>query len=390
MSQADPRREPSGAGPPGRVVYLGVLLLFALAVGAYFVYQIGAVVLTLLLALLLAIIVSAPVNYLTRWGLGRGLALAMVTGATVLCLGLVGLVMAPTVQQQAEQFGDTVPALLADAEALAEEWQEALGLDTDLELEALPDLARDFVTTEMLARTASIGMNVASVLSFGLVALVATVYLVAHPYPVIDGFVSLFPAERRHETRRVLEQVYRAVQRWLLGQLVAMAFIGVLSGTALALLGVPFAVLLGLFAGLISFIPFVGPFISAIPPVLITLVEDPVLTLWVIVAYFVIQQVESQVIQPIVMSKAVKLHPAVVLFGILIMGVLFGIVGLLIAVPVVAAVQVAVKELWVERMEEIGTDEDPPEREGENEPGPLRKAFASLGKRLLRARRWFS
>jgi predicted PurR-regulated permease PerM len=261
---------------------------------------------------------------------------------------------------------------------------EALGIEAGIEslLDDLPAAARDLLSEDVLVATAGFGRSAATAISYGFVALVATVFLVVRPYPVVDGFVTLFPAGRRERVREVLSAVYRTVQRWLLGQLVAMAFIGLSTTIALWLLGVPFALLLGIFSGLISFVPFLGALVSAVPPILLALVSDPVLALWVVVAYTAIQQVESQVIQPVVMSHAVALHPAVVLFGLVLMGSLFGVVGLLLAVPVVATVQVLMRELWVRRMDGAGTDPRPPSREQRrNEPRRrLRKLVTSLKK----------
>lgn len=366
---------------PGRVAYIAVVLLFALLVAGYFVYQVQQVVLTFAVTLLLAVVVSGPVNYLARRGLGRGWGTMVVIGAVLLAFSLLGIAIAPAAEEQAQQFTGDLPSLLEEVETLIARTQDVLGLDTEarLELDALPEIGRDFVTSEMLAATADVGRSVVTVLSLGLVVLIATIYLTIRPYPVIDGFVALFPADRRWRVRQVLGKVYHAVQRWLLGQMVAMAFIGVFSAVALWILGIPFALLLGLFSGLISFVPYLGAVVSAIPPVLLALVSDPILALWVILAYVVIQQVESQVIQPVVMSKAVALHPAVVLFGIVVMGTLFGIAGLLLAVPLVATLQVLVRELWVKRMNEIGDDIDPPEREGKREgPGLAEKALSNL------------
>lgn len=282
-----------------------------------------------------------------------------------------------------------MPSLLEEAETLVVRTQDALGLETEarLELNSLPEIGRELVSSEMLATTANVGGSVITVLSLGLVALIATIYLPVRPYPVIDGFVALFPAGRRWRVRQVLGEVYRAVQRWLLGQLVAMAFIGFFSAVALWILGIPFALLLGLFSGLISFVPYLGAVVSAIPPMLLALVSDPILALWVILAYAVIQQGESQVIQPVVMSKAVALHPAVVLFAIVVMGTLFGIAGLLLAVPLVATLQVLVQELWVRRMNEMGDDADSPEREGKPEgPGFAKRALSNLRRFYSRLR----
>lgn len=370
-----------GAVPPGRAVYTGILLLFVLAIGAYFVYQVAQVVLTLLVALLLAVILGAPVDYLARRGLSRGLAMALVVGAIGLLSWLLGVLIAPVIQQQARQFVATLPGLLEEVEALFARSQELLGIEAGFELElgSLLDMGRETLSPEALAATAGFGMSVVTAISLGVVALVAAVYLVVRPYPIVDGFVSLFPADRRQRVREILARVYRTVQRWFLGQLLAMTFIGVSSAMALWALGIPFALLLGLFGGLISFIPFVGAVVSAIPPILLALIFDPMLAVWVILAYTAIQQVESNVIQPIVMSHVVSLHPAVVLFGVIAMGAMFGIVGLLLAVPLVATTQVLVRELWTKRMDSAGVDPNPPTRTRKaREPGLLRKALGAL------------
>lgn len=372
---------PDARSAPSRAIYGGILLVFALTVGSLFVYQIGQVVLTLLLTLLLAMIISAPVNYLARHGWGRGWALATVAGALALVAWLFGLVAAPRVRQQARQFADSLPTLIEDVEAFARRTQEALGLGVGLELDSLLQEGQELLSGEMLSATAGVGRSAATAVSFGVVALIATVYLIVRPRPVVNGFVALFPAGWRWKVRQVLGEVYWTLQRWLVGQLVAMTFIGVSSGVALWALGVPFAVLLGLFSGVISFVPFVGAVVAAIPPVLLALTDSPILAVWVILAYTAIQQVESQLIQPIVMSRAVFVHPAVVLFGILILGTLFGVVGLLLAVPLVATAQVLVRELWVERMNGVGTDPDPPDQNGNSEKsGLLRRVMSMLQK----------
>ena len=220
----------------------------------------------------------------------------------------------------------------------------------------------------------------ASVLSFGVVILIATIYAVAQPAPLVNGFVALFPAGRRQRVREILGEMYRVVQKWFLGQLTSMTLIGLLFTVAMSIIGIPFALLLGIFSGLISFVPFLGPVISVIPPVLLALTGDPIDALWVIVAYVIIQAIEGNLIQPIVMSRAVSLHPAVVMFGLLIMGTLFGFVGVFLAIPLTAALNVLLHELWIERMDDIGTDPNPPEGPKPYEPkGRVRRLRRALG-----------
>ena len=366
----------------GRTAYTVIGLVFALLVGGYFVYRISAVVLAFLLTILLSIILSAPVNYLARRGWPRTWGALTVVTALVAVLWLFGLALVPAVETQSRQFAEAFPTLLEEALAVANRLQSFFGLGTQIGLdpESLSGVAREFLTGSTVSTAAGVGLTAATVVSFGVVVFISTIYLVIRPEPWVNGFVSLFPAEWRQRTREVLQALYHTVQRWFLGQLAAMTFIGVFWAISLSLIGVPFALLLGIFSGLISFIPYVGALISVVLPVLLALISDPFTAVYVILAFIIIQQIEGNLLQPIVMSRAVDLHPALVVFAILVMGTLFGIVGVFLAVPLVAAVQVLVRELWVQKMDQMGTDPNPPAREPPKRklPNPISKALKAL------------
>jgi predicted PurR-regulated permease PerM len=370
----------SGDATRTRIIYVSIGIIFALLVASYLVYQIAVVVLVLLLTMLFSVIISAPVDYLEHRGMSRSLGTLVVFGGLVLGIWIVGIALAPTIADQAVQLWETFPELLENAQDHAGQLREALGLGSSFGLGSLNvvDSARNFLSGGALTTVANVGAGVASVISYLVVIVIATIYSVAQPGPLVNGFVALFPAGRRQEVRRILRELYETIQRWFVGQLASMLLIGVLSTVALYLIGVPFALLLGIFSGLISFIPFVGPLISVIPPLLLALIGTPIDALWVVLAYAAIQTIESYLIQPLVMSRAVSLHPAVVMFALLIMGTLFGFVGVLIAVPLVAAIAVLLRELWIERMDSLGTDPKPPPQKRE----PKRR-----GRRLWRAAR---
>jgi len=367
-----------------RMVYAGIGLVFALLLAVYLVYKIAVVVLVLLVTLLFSIIISAPVDYRGRQGVGRGWGTLAVLGGLALLFGIFGVALSPVVASQATQLVETLPTLLESAQQIVVRVQDVFGLDTSFRLDPqrLGDTARNFLSGGTLTTVASLGASVANVLSFGVVILIATVYIVARPAPLVNGFVALFPAGRRQRVRAVLGEMYGAVQRWFLGQLASMTIIGLLFTVAMFVIGIPFALLLGIFAGLISFVPYIGPLISVIPPVLLALTGNPIDALWVLLAYSIIQAIEGNLVQPIVMSRAISLHPAVLVFALLIMGTLFGFVGVFLAVPLVAVLHVLLRELWVERMDEVGTDPDPPEEPEPYEPKPradrLRRALKGL------------
>jgi predicted PurR-regulated permease PerM len=362
------------------MVYVGIGLVFAILLTGYLVYKVAVVVLVLLLTILFSIIMSAPVDYLNRRGMGRGLGTLVVLGGFVLLFGIAGAALVPIIEDQASEFVDTFPALLENVQQIVVQLQSAVGLKTSFSLDPqdVLDRARSFFSGGALTTVASVGASVATVLSFAVVVLITTVYTVARPAPLVNGFVSLFPAGQRQRVREILGEMYKTVQKWFLGQLASMTIIGLLFTVAMFVIGIPFALLLGIFSGLISFVPYVGPMISVILPVLLALTGNPIDALWVILAYLGIQAIEGNLVQPIVMSRAVSLHPVTLVFALLTMGTLFGFVGVFLAIPLVAALHVLLRELWIERMDQRGTDPDPPEEE----PKPKRR-----GRRLRRAAR---
>jgi predicted PurR-regulated permease PerM len=366
----------------GRSAYTVIGLVFALLLGGYFAYRTSGVILAFLLTILLSIILSAPVNFLARRGWPRTWGVIVVIAAIGGVFWLLGLALVPAIETQSREFAEAFPTLLDEALVLANRLQSFFGLGTQIGLdpESLSTVGREFLTGSTVSTAAGVGLTAATVVSLAAVVFISTIYLVIRPEPWINGFVSLFPAGWRQRTREVLQALYQTVQRWFLGQLAAMTFIAVFWAISLSLIGVPFALLLGIFSGLISFIPYLGALISVVLPVLLALISDPFSVVWVILAFIIIQQIEGNLLQPIVMSRAVDLHPALVVFAILVMGTLFGLIGVFLAVPLVAALQVLVRELWVQKMDQLGTDPNPPTRESPKRtlPAPLSKVLKSL------------
>jgi predicted PurR-regulated permease PerM len=359
-----------------RIVYGGIYravgLILALLLGLYLVYEIRTIVLVLLMALLFAVVLSGPVNYLARRGIPKVLGVLAVLGCFVVALWLASVAVIPVIQEQAEQFISDFPVLLDEVQGLA----ASLG-GTDLRslLERVEETVFSNVT---LSSVLDVGRSITEGVSLGLVAFIVTVYLVVHPTMLVDGFVSLFPAGRRERVRDVLGKMYQAVRKWFLGQLSAMVIIGVLTTIVLYIIGIPYAFFIGALSGILAFIPLVGTFISLIPQVILALAVDPVLVVWVLLSSIAIHQIEAHVIHPVVMSRAVTLHPVVVVSAILIMGTLFHVIGLLLAVPLVAASSVLVRELWISQMDRIGTDPRTSAFEQKKKPdkiGPLRRAL---------------
>jgi predicted PurR-regulated permease PerM len=174
------------------------------------------------------------------------------------------------------------------------------------------------------------------------------VYVAASPRVYHGGLMRLFPRPARPRAGEVLTAVATVLRRWLVTQLIAMVVIGVVTTVVLLLLDVRAAFPLGVLAGLLEFVPTIGPVISAVPAIAMGFVDSPEKAFWVAIAYVGIQFLENHILIPILMKEGVDLPPAVTIVTQALMALVFGFLGLLVAVPMLAAASVVLRMLYVE------------------------------------------
>lgn len=181
-----------------------------------------------------------------------------------------------------------------------------------------------------------------------LLALAVGIFLAINPRIYTQGLLHLVPLEKRQRAQEVLTATGSTLGSWLLAKLIAMTVIGVLTTVGLWLLGIELALVLGVLAALLAFIPNFGPVIALIPAALIGLIGGPDKLLYVVLLYIAIQTVESYLITPLLQQRMVDLPPALMISTQVLFGVLAGATGLILATPLVAAVMVMVKMWYVE------------------------------------------
>ncbi len=190
------------------------------------------------------------------------------------------------------------------------------------------------------------------------------IYLALDPSLYRRGIAKLLPRAARPRIAEALDDCYRALRLWLVGRLISMLFVGLLTGFGLWAIGMPAALTLGIAAGLLDFVPFVGPIVAAIPAVLLALATDPTMALWVVLLYLLVQQIEGNIISPLIQKRAVELPPALLLFSLVALGLLFGALGVILAEPLTVVLYVLVKRLYV-----IDALDTPTPIPGENKDG---------------------
>ncbi|WEX10638.1 AI-2E family transporter [Chelativorans sp. AA-79] len=200
----------------------------------------------------------------------------------------------------------------------------------------------------ILSDIAAMLQTAAAALTGVVLVIVAGVFLAVNPGVYRRGFLLLFPTGERGRVEHALGRTGTALKFWLAGQLLSMAIVGALVGLGAWAIGLPSPLALALIAFLTEFVPLIGPFAGAVPGLLLALGEGWTMLLWAALLYLAVQQLESNLITPIVQREAVKVPPALFMLSVVAMGALFGILGVLLAGPLTVAAFVLVRTLYVE------------------------------------------
>jgi predicted PurR-regulated permease PerM len=333
-----------------------VLVGFALLVAYRFLAAVATALLLLGTGLLLAVALSAPVEWLHRRKVPRPVAVVGISLSLSGAAGLAGYLLYPTLSSQARDLAFALPGAVSLLAERARDLANSVGIRVgDLEGISPSTLAR--AARRVLGGIFGLFGSLASLLAALVVVVFVPLYLAAMPEPVTNWAVRLFPTGGRGEARALLSELRGSLLGWLVGRLFSMAVVGALSTAALYAIGVPGALFLGIFTGLVCFVPFVGPVVSAVPPLVLALVGNPVDALWVAAAYVGIQQVESNLLTPLVMHKTASVHPVAVISAVTVAGSAFGLLGALLATPAAVVAGVLVDRLWFRRLEHTPGDD---------------------------------
>jgi predicted PurR-regulated permease PerM len=347
-----------------RVVSRAILFTIAALILLWLVGQLTSVIVKLVLAVILAAGMKPLVDRLTaselrrrgEWVPPRGLVVLLVYITMILLVSIAGGMIVQVVVSEIQNLVTGVPVY---APRIVDRVNELLDLipggramvaDFDIAGQLSGLVSRLFGVFSQALLVFQYVLNLVSGLLDVLMILLLALYITTDGPRIGRYLLAFLPADRHEQASRVTARIFIRLGGWVSGQLILCVIIGSMSWLGLTVIGVPYAAVLALIAGIMEAVPNIGPIIAAVPAVLIASLYSPWQALLVGILYLVIQQLENYVIVPRVMSRAVELHPLAVLLALMVGGELMGVLGAVLAVPVTAAISVIVDEIRSERL----------------------------------------
>jgi predicted PurR-regulated permease PerM len=342
---------PTSAGALSKTTFTQrVLIVVSITLLALLVVAGAGLAFSVLLRVLAALLIALPLRAAGDWlhrrtGMSTGLGLLLTTLLVVVSLGAMFWLFSARIGEQVQNLQVQLPIAVQDVQARIEETEWGQWL------------ARENVTytkmvggsSEWVTRATGIFSTSLSIVADGYVITFLAVFLMLQPKTYRAGLVMLVPKAGRKRAHEVLDCISGTLVKWVLGRLVSMLFVGVFTWLGLTFMGMQMGAVLGLFAGLVTFIPNIGPIVSMVPAVLLAFVYGgPQQALYVVGLYLVVQTLESAAVSPVVQQRLIQMPPALILIGQLIIGAFTGLLGLTLATPIIAIIIVVVKMLYVQ------------------------------------------
>lgn len=339
-----------------RRVFRASVVVLATGIAAYVLWVLVDLLLLLFACSLVALILLTITNALRRrTGLPFGVALGLSVIGLVAVLAGAFTFFGTTLQGEFAELAQRLPTAWADVQArLAQNPTGAAMLERAQGLAPSGQALVNAATTALAA--------VGGALSGLAIVLVGGLYLAAQPRLYQGGLLRMIPDRSRTQVAETLDAVTVSLRNWLKGQALGMLFVGVATGLGLWLVGVPAAWAIGLVAGLAEFVPYLGILVAGIPAVVLGFGQGTDTGLWTIAVLIAVQQIQGNLVMPLLQNRMVDLPPAITIFGIIAAGILFGVAGVLLATPLTIVVLVLVRRFYLgeEKQEVLASADAPP------------------------------
>ena len=339
-----------------------ILVVLLLLLVCWMLYVAQSALLPYVIALVVAYLVLPLVNFLDRRmpsrlrdrNLSRPLSILIVYLIIILLIAGIFAFLVPPVVKQGQVLWKRMPELAAKGRALGAEWlgkyQEAIPLDIQQRVQSNLEKLAGTIGQALQEGTTRTVSFISSTVGFFLGILVIPFwlfYILHDEAKVREGALALIPDRIEPDLLNILRITDDIFSAYIRGQLILCLFVGVLATTGLLIVGVDFALLLGLIAGAFEILPFVGPILGAIPALIVAALQSPMTALWTLVVFIIIQQLENLFLAPKIAGESVKLHPALVMVVLVVGNEALGLWGMLLAVPLAAVIRDVFKYLYL-------------------------------------------
>lgn len=329
------------------MVVLTAMVLYAL-------FAIRTVLAPFVYALAIVYVLRPLVGVFEGRGVNRLAAIALSYLIVIVGLAIVGLYFVPMLLDQSKQFLDNLPRYVANVSSIASEYRgrvERFPIPPGFSrlMEQLIENVRQYLLG-FLSGIPLGAMNVVGTVFNLVLAPIIAFYILKDLPQIMDGATGLVPARFRDETRAVLRKVDQVLGGFLKGQTLVALSVGLLCSIALAVVGLPYPVAIGMLAGILNIVPYLGPIVGGSVVFIVGLFTSWKLAILGVVTMVVVQQLDGLLISPNIMSQQVKLHPALVIFSLLVGGSFFGLSGMILAIPAAATMKALLMH-WLEKAE---------------------------------------
>jgi predicted PurR-regulated permease PerM len=327
-------------------VIAGVALTILLILVILLVINAINVLLMLFASILLAVLLRGLAEIIAgRTELSVAMSVLLVLGCFLLLITAMVFLIGPGVAKGVERIQEQIPEAVERFTDSIEDygWGRSLLNNVNQKYEEYLE------DPEMVIRITGIFSTTLGIIGTIVLILVLSLYFTFDPKTYKNGVILLIPPAGRKKADELFSSIATALRWWTLGQVISMAFVGVLTYVGLLIIGIPLAFTLSVIAFLFTFVPLAGPIASAIPAIMIAYIQSPMAALYVIILYIILQNLETYLLTPMIQEKAVKLPPALLILSQILVSVFLGIFGLILAAPLLVTIIVVVQKLYVDQ-----------------------------------------
>ena len=319
----------------------------------FLIYKMISVVLLVLFAFVLAVAINAPVTRLEKKNITRGWATAIVFILILASFISIGIFVGPKINEQVSILIRNLPSYATQVSETVSAWfsnypelQKEIKLDPAKISSLLPSIPKTLV------QVGSFSLSILAQLLVVIVFISMVAYMVTSPRPLFKAYLLSFPSAKRDKATVAFTRISHMISGWMRSILIGGVVNAIAATAFLQIMGVPGAFVWGALAFFTEFIPRIGFFIKAIPPILIALSVNSTTAIWVTVFYLASDELMADFIMPKVRSNTMKIHPVAILFAVMAMGIAFGFIGLLLATPLTGIIKAYYEVFWENKFED--------------------------------------